>query len=290
MMKRILLLLAAAVLLLGMAGCQKKEPMNQQYIAEEPEGGYPAAEGGNTVKVVSYNVRCANDPNGNSIKERAPRLEAVIDQYDPDVMGFQEFVPEWNKYVKEAFYDDYDYIINYRSKDNYEGTPVFWKRAKFKLLDSGMFWLSETPDVESLGWDADYYRVCSWVKLEVRATGEVFCYYNTHFDYTEPPQVPSAELMAARVAADAPVIVTADFNMEPTSKAYATMAKNFTDANTAGDPTATFSSYGTLKKPTLIDYIFVKNATAQNYKVMTEMPDGKYVSDHFGVYSEVTIK
>ncbi|MBQ8893152.1 MAG: endonuclease/exonuclease/phosphatase family protein [Clostridia bacterium] len=306
MMKRIVCFLMLAVLLVsGFTGCKKNaaESMIQEYILEDSEGFYDIPEAftasvtadgtayavENKIKVVSYNIRCANDANGNSIKERAPRLEQVIGKYDPDIMGFQEFVPEWNNYVEPAFSDTYDYIIYYRSKDNYEGTPVFWKRNKFKLLDSGVFWLSETPDTESLGWDADYYRICSWIKLEVRATGKVFYYYNTHFDYTEPPQVPSAQLMTERVVADAPVIVTGDFNMTPKSKGYAAMTEVFADANTAGDTTATFTDYGTKEDPILIDYIFTKDSISENYTVMTEMPGGKYVSDHFGVYSEVII-
>ena len=290
MMKRILCLLAVLMLLLS--GCSEaKAPMQQLFVEEDPEGFYEdSVVGGNAVSVVSYNVRCCDDPNGNSIKERAPRLEKAIKKYDPDLIGMQEFVPAWESHVKKYFSDDYDYIIDYRCKDNYEGTPIFWKRTKFKMLDHGVFWLSETPDVESLGWDAACYRICSWVKLQVRATGEIFYYYNTHFDYTEPPQEPSSLLMAERVVTDAPVIVTGDFNMKQDSKGYAAMVKTFTDANTQKDPTVTYTDYGNEEVSKLIDYIFVRNATAQNYKVMTEMPGGKYASDHFGVYSEVIIK
>lgn len=290
MIKRLLCLLS--VLLLLLTGCSQaaRGPMQQVFVDEDAEGFYKdSVIGGNTVSVVSYNVRCCDDPNGNSIKERAPRLEKAIKKYDPDLIGMQEFVPAWDPYTKKIFSDDYDYIINYRCKDNYEGTPIFWKRAKFKLLDHGVFWLSETPDQESLGWDADYYRICAWVKLQVRATGKVFYYYNTHFDYTEPPQEPSALLMAERVVTDTPAIVTGDFNMEPDSKGYAAMVKTFTDANTQNDATATFTSYGDPETNKRLDYVFVRNAATQNYKVMTEMPGGNYVSDHFGVYSEVIL-
>ena len=303
--KIIAFLLLFVMLLTSFTGCKNgaNGPMNQTYIMEETEGFYDrdrlpsfsSLEDGrlydarNRIKVVSYNIRCANDDNGNSIKERAPRLEKVINKYDPDVMGFQEFVPEWNKYVQDSFYDEYDYLIHYRAQDNYEGTPVFWKRAKFKLLDSGMFWLSDTPDQESCGWNAACYRVCSWVKLEVRATGKVFYYYNTHFDYTEPPQEPSARLLQNRI--EGPAIITGDFNMERNSKGYAAMTEMFADANIYNDETATFTDYGRLKNPTLIDYVFTSryNAKAVDYEVMDEMPGGKYVSDHFGVYSEVIV-
>lgn len=303
--KRLAAVLLLAVMSLGIfTGCKKHE-MERILITPEEEIGSVAlskteatTEDGvqyyeeNKIKVVSYNIRCANDDNGNSIKERAPRLEQVIDQYDPDLMGFQEYVPGWEKYTDEAFSDTYDSILKYRSKDNYEGTPVFWKRDKFKLLDYGTFWLSETPEVESLGWEADYYRICTWLKLEIRQTGKVFYFYNTHFDYTEPPQVPSAQLLIDRARElDGPVIVTGDFNLKQDSKAYATLTSYFTDANITNDQSVTYTNYGDEKVSKLIDYIFVTGEAVKpiRYNVMSEMPDGKYVSDHYGVYSEVIV-
>lgn len=299
-------LFAAVVMMLGLfGGCKNAGEIEVTHITEE-DGSYDVALSQteaktadgvtyyeeNKIKVVSYNIRCANDENGNSIKERAPRLQQVIDQYDPDIMGFQEFVPTWQEYADAYFSDEYDYILRYRSQDNYEGTPVYWKRSKFKLLDYGTFWLSETPEVESKDWNSACYRVCTWLKLEVRQTGKVFYYYNTHFDYLEEPQMPSAELLLERIGGlDAPVILTGDFNLEHSSEVYTKLTGTLTDANTANDPTATFTDYGKLERPTLIDYTFVTGETVKPaaYQVMDDKVDGNFVSDHYGVYSEVIL-
>lgn len=246
----------------------------------------------NKFKVVSYNIRCANDPNGNSIEERAPRLEEVINQYDPDLIGFQEFTTPWEMPMDFAFAEEYDYIYKYRSDSNLEATPVLFKRSKFKLLDSGTYWLSETPEVSSKGWGADYYRIVTWVKLEVRQTGKVLYFCSTHFDFTDAPQVNSAQLIIDRAKQqhkNAPTIVVGDFNMTNSSKGYAKMTEFFTDANIHKDPSKTYTGYG--EPRSLIDFIFVtgKSIKPVAYNVMNEKPQGNFVSDHFGVYSEVIV-
>ncbi|MBQ8893151.1 MAG: endonuclease/exonuclease/phosphatase family protein [Clostridia bacterium] len=246
----------------------------------------------NKFKVVSYNIRCANDPNGNSIEERAPRLEEVINKYDPDLIGFQEFTTPWEMPVDFAFAEEYEYVYKYRAESNLEATPVLFKRSKFKLLDSGTYWLSETPEKESKGWGADHYRIVTWVKLEVRQTGKVLYFCSTHFDFTDDPQVNSANLIIDRVKGEyknAPTIVVGDFNMTKQSKGYAAMTAYFTDANVKNDPAKTYTGYGEAKS--LIDFIFVtgKHIKPVDYKVMDDKPDGNFASDHFGVYSEVII-
>ncbi|MBQ7090631.1 MAG: endonuclease/exonuclease/phosphatase family protein, partial [Clostridia bacterium] len=247
----------------------------------------------NKLKVVSYNIRCANDPNGNSIEERAPRLMEVLDKYDPDLIGFQEYVIQWEEPTYFGLSDEYDSVLKYRSATNSEGTPIYFKKSKFKLLDEGHFWLSETPEKESKGWGADYWRICSWVKLQIRQTGKVIFFFNTHFDFKDEPQVNSAKLLikqATDICKGAPMIVSADYNMTWKSKGYAEMTKFFTDVNVGRDETKTYTGY---RDPasSLIDFIFVtgKNIKPVAYNVMNEKPGGKFVSDHFGVYSEIII-
>ncbi len=248
----------------------------------------------NALKVVSYNIRCADDPDGNSIEERAPRLMEVLEKYDPDLIGFQEMVPAWDVPLEMNLGENYDRVIKYRAASSKEATPIYYKREKFKLLDSGYFWLSSTPDQESKDWQATCYRICSWVKLEVRQTGSVFYYFNTHFDFGDEAQVNSAKLMIAKAQAageNVPIICTADFNMDRASKGYQTMTSYFSDVNmaTAKDQTGTFEAYG--KSTQLIDFCFVtaKNAKPVNYKVMTDKVGGKFVSDHYGIYNEIII-
>lgn len=247
----------------------------------------------NKLKVVSYNVRNANDPNGNSIEARAPRLFEVLDQYDPDLIGFQEYVPDWEYPIDFELYEEYGSVLQYRSSDSEEGTPIYYKKSKFELLDSGHFWLSETPDEESKGWGSEYYRICSWVKLKIRQTGKEFYFFNTHFDFKDEAQINSAKLLIAQatdVCGGAPMMVSADFNMTWDSNGYKEMTSFFTDVNVHRDETKTYHAYKDPAK-SLVDFIFVTGQTVKpaSYKVMTDKPSGKFVSDHYGVYTELII-
>ncbi len=294
MKKRVLALMMAIVCLLaaGCAGSGKSALAQSQEAASTiPEGFVytgPAAEGPSSIKIVSYNLRCGDDKNGNTIRERAERLMAVLDQCDPDVIGFQEAVPEWMEILQERLGGRYQYVLKYRAKGSQEGTPIFYKKDRFSLADTGYFWLSETPDQESKGWDADYYRICSWVKLTERATGKQFVHFNSHWDFTEAPQLGSAALTIARAKEQSmPVVCTADYNMSWDAKAYQEMTAYFTDVNQQRDPQVTYQNYGG-EDEKLIDYVFERGFTPVSYRVLTEKPDGKYVSDHFGLLSELT--
>ena len=275
---------------------EEEEPEEEE---EEPEEEAPQLhyKEENKLKLVSYNVRSADDPDGNSIKERAPRMKQVLEDYDPDVIGFQEVVPKWMNYLPKDL-AEYDYILQYRAAKSREGTPIFWKRDKFELVDKGYFWLSDTPERESKGWGADYYRICTWVKLKVKATGAEFIFMSTHLDFDEIPQTNSVKLMIKKAKAmggfsKLPVFCVGDFNLRPMEIAYIEMESSFADLNTQleDDQTATSTGKYTGTSNDIIDYIFTTPGMTVplKYKVMTDLVEGKYVSDHFGVYGEVAL-
>lgn len=88
---------------------------------------------------ISFNIRCANDPNGNSIKERAERLKAVLDKYNADIIGFQEATPEWLDIIKKDYGEKYEIFNRYRDSANLESTPILWKKEHFECIDKGYF-------------------------------------------------------------------------------------------------------------------------------------------------------
>ena len=57
--------------------------------------------------------------------------------------------------MKEAL-PGYDYIGVGRDdgKEKGEHSAIFYRTDKFDVIEKGDFWLSETPDVPSKGWDA----------------------------------------------------------------------------------------------------------------------------------------
>ncbi len=253
----------------------------------------------NTLKIVSYNVRCANDGDGKNIADRAPRFKKVMAQYDPDIMGLQEVVPSWMTHLERDFGSTYSYINQWRAASSQESTPIFWKKSKFTLVESGHFWLSDTPNKESkaTSWGAEYYRICMWVKLKVKATGKTFLFFNTHFDTKSSPQVPSAKLVIERAEgmggfSQFAVFCTGDFNMKPDTAGYKEMCKRFNDINRDLENlnTPTYTSYQT-KAGSIIDYCFYSFSKVEplKYQVVEEYVNNGYVSDHSGLYIEARL-
>lgn len=263
---------------------------------------------GNLLKVVSYNIRVGNDGAGfggssNDIKDRAPRLKKVLDNLDPDIIGFQEVNNEWYSKFLPDYFSEYDHIHKWRAESSKEGTPIFWKKDKFELLDSGHFWLSETPDAESKGWSASHYRICMWVKLKVKATGKTFLYYNTHYDFKADCHVGSANLIISKAKAlggfgTLPVFFTADCNMSRFEDGYNAMLTAFGDVNMDLDDLNYktgggyhLDSHEGLQTGSPIDYCFYSPnlLTPLKYQIIDEKVDGGYVSDHKGLYIELAI-
>ena len=104
------------------------------------------------MKVVSFNIRSASDPNGHSFDERAPRMKKVIDRIDPDLIGFQEVVPGWMKHIPEDYSEKYEIFHKYRCETfDIEGCTILWKKDLFECIEKGYFWLSDTPNIVSRG-------------------------------------------------------------------------------------------------------------------------------------------
>ena len=246
------------------------------------------------LKVISFNIRYGDDEGGNSIKERAPRLAEITKKYDSDVIGFQEFTVPWEEEIAK-FYPEYEMFNKYRSVHELEAAPILWKKGKFECLDKGYFWLSDTPEVESRGWDELYncWRMCEYVILKHIESGKVFTHMNTHYGFGDKGQVASSKLIYeySQKISQNPTFVTGDFNMRPDSLGYAEMVKNFVDVNavTVNDRRTTYHGYGKADNEH-IDYCFINDKIKPiNLKIIDELVDGKYPTDHYGLYIELDI-
>lgn len=250
------------------------------------------------LKVISFNIRHCNDPDGNSAAERAPRLYEVISRYSPDVMGFQELRPHWEPLLEKYFGEEYEMFNKYRSKtDEPEAAPILWRRDKFECVKKGYFWLSDTPEVESRGWDELYncFRMCEYVVLKEKESGKMFIHINTHYGFGDSGQVKSTDLIYdyAKKISDLPTLITGDFNMTPQSLGYKQMVKRFTDVNaaTVGDNRPTYHAYHPeIETDQHIDYCFVNDkVTPITQKIIDDTVDGKFPSDHFGILATLEI-
>ncbi|MBQ6163653.1 MAG: endonuclease/exonuclease/phosphatase family protein [Clostridia bacterium] len=248
---------------------------------------------------MSFNVLCA----GNKLKktywtDRKFLVSDLIRKYRPDTFGLQEAHHRWMRHICNAL-PEYDYVGVGRDNGKRMGefSPVFYLKDKYDVADSGTFWLSETPDKPSKGWDGACIRICSWAVLKEKATGKQFVHFNTHLDHVGPTaQREGAKLIAERSLAlkDLPAIMTGDFNVEPDSEAFKTVIDaGFEEARFASgktDEPKTFHDFERReeKDRSIIDYIFVRNGfQVKDYKVITEKPGGFLPSDHYPVIAEL---
>lgn len=246
------------------------------------------------LKVVSFNIRCADDKDGHSIAERAPRLKSILDPIDADLIGFQEGRNDWETCLPRDYGNKYEIYLVHRGDD--ESAPMMWKKDKFELIKKGVFWLSDTPEEVSKGWDERYncYRICMYAVLKDKASGEQFCFMNTHYGFGDKCQTDSSDLIYkySKEISNLPTFITGDFNMCPDSKGYAQMTKYFTDVNavTLKYTGTTYHGYAPETQNSHIDYCFIDNkVTPVSTTLLDQTFDGKYPSDHFGLLFELKI-
>ena len=250
------------------------------------------------IKVVSFNIRCMDDVRGNSVSERAPRLATIINSYDADVIGLQEYTPLWEDYIPKCFSDQYEFFNKYRTDEGWiESAPILWKKEKFDCLQRGYFWLSDTPEVMSGGWDtSSHNRICLYAVLKDKKDGKTFTFFNTHLGFGEENQIKSVRLIHQYVekVSNYPTFVVGDFNMTPTSKPYSEMVGKMLDVNelTVKDRRATYHAYNPQPGSKMhIDYCFIdEKITPISFKIMDDLVEGKFPSDHYGIYAELEVQ
>ena len=184
-------------------------------------------------KVMTYNIRYDNA--GDSINQwsnRKEKMRTLLKKYDADIIGFQEALSNQVDDLQSMLLN-YSYVGIGRDDGKTKGeyAPVFFRNDKYELLSNNTFWLSPTPFVAgSIGWDAAITRICTWVKLKDKTTGKMFFVFNTHFDHIgDTARLMSAQLIIRKInelAEGLPVIVTGDFNSEPSDKGYKTIIKS----------------------------------------------------------------
>ena len=250
------------------------------------------------IKVISFNIRSTHDENGHSIPERAPRLASIVKPYDADIIGLQAYTPLWDEFIPAYFADTYEFFNKYRTDTGWrESPPILWKKDKFECLQRGYFWLSDTPEVMSGGWDTyPHNRICLYVLLKEKQSGHTFMFMNTHLGFGEENQVKSVRLILEYrdKLTTSPTFITGDFNMTPDSTPYSEMVKWVVDANelTAKDRRSTYHAYNPQVDTHMhIDYCFHdESITPTTFKILDESVEGKFPSDHYGIYTELEIK
>ncbi len=244
------------------------------------------------LQVMSFNIRLSLVDDGeNHWDIRKPATVRMIDSLRPDVLGVQESVKEQVDYLVQNL-PDYARVGVARDDGDSIGefSAIFYLKDKYEVLQHGTFWLSETPDIPSFGWDAAHMRIVTWGKFKNKKTGSTFFTFNTHFDHRgEVARRESALLLVQKInelAQGAPIVfITGDFNAQVTDPLFEPVKAHFLDARKEAPVTDTLSTYngwGTYDRAP-IDHIFYRGAQALSYRTVTDHFGVPYVSDHYPV-------
>jgi endonuclease/exonuclease/phosphatase family metal-dependent hydrolase len=250
------------------------------------------------LRVMTYNIRLDTDKDGiNAWPIRKEKVFKLIKKYDPDILGIQEALHhQLNDLLTNL--DGYDFVGVGRDDGKKAGeySSILYKRGRFRVKDSGTFWLSETPDIPgSKSWDAAITRVASWAKLTDNTSKE-FLVVNTHFDHIgKEARKNSAELITRKIESlgkNLPIILTGDFNCTRSDAPYEVLMKseNLKLVDPAPSPApGTFCSFEVNKMEcNPIDYIFFTPDWKLNRYTVLQDNDGQYYpSDHLPVLVEL---
>lgn len=257
-----------------------------------------AAAHAEPLRVMTFNVRYPNPDDGpNYWDNRKELVVETIRQYDPDVFGMQELVDSQGVYIDEQLEEYAWFGVSRDGAHGDEHMGVFYKRDKLFPLETGNFWLSETPDVPgSMSWDISLPRMVTWARFR-RASGEEFYLYNTHFPHRREDAVAryeAAKVIVAdfrrRVPAFAKLLVMGDFNSAADSDVHELFAQELTDAWDSGAPrkgTETTSSGWTGRtEGRRIDWILYRGDwKATEIETVNYHRGDRYPSDHYPVFA-----
>jgi endonuclease/exonuclease/phosphatase family metal-dependent hydrolase len=217
----------------------------------------------------------------------------------PDVICFQEMQGLHYNYLEDVM-PDYTSVMAFRDNSIIrEGCSIFYRTDRFEEIESGHFWLSETPDVMSRDWGSAHYRVCVYVCLKDRNTGKEFIVFNTHLDHkSEKARIKGIEVVLDKIEAlgGRPAFLMGDLNATENTPTIQSTKENFDDAkkialSTTDQKTPTYNNWGAADGKSLIDYILVSkgDATVSEYHVLNNCYDGVYSSDHSSIYVKTKI-
>ena len=262
---------------------------------------------GQALRVMSFNIRYDEPRDGvNAWPERKEKVADVIRFHKADTVGVQEALLGQLKDL-ETLLPDFAWCGVGRTdgKEAGEYSAILYRKDRLKLIKTGTFWLSETPDkVGSMGWDAAYPRIVTWARFRDRKTKKIFIHFNTHFDHRgDKARTESATLILEKlneIAGRLPFVLTGDLNVREDSATYKTLregteAVKLADARYASvnrhfGGNSTFSAFKELEPNNKIDYIFVRQGMKVfEHGILSDKWDGLWASDHLPVLAEVQI-
>lgn len=273
-----------------------------------PLAAYGAAPDA-TVRVMTFNLRYDTPNDGpNAWPHRKDLAASMIRLHRADLVGVQEALRHQLDDLTQRL-PGYAWVGVGRAdgREGGEYSAILYRTDRFELLDSGTFWLSETPAVPgSKSWDAAIERIATWARFTDRETGKTFFHFNTHFDHIgAEARAESAKLILQRIADIAgarPVVLTGDFNATDASEPYRVLTgaapggplalRDALHASEHGHhgPTSTWNGFEAVQPGQRIDYVFTSEGVrVRQHAALIDTWDGRFPSDHLPVLAEIVV-
>ncbi len=277
----------------------KPDPSNPEQPTDPDDSGNAGLKD-NQMKVMSFNVRYITDKDQGSTSwdNRKVAVPAMFADQKPTILGVQEAVLEQKLYMDEN-------CTGYKSigvgrtdgKNSGEFMAIFYRTAVIDVVRWGTFWLSETPDKPSKGWDATTYRCATWAIMKHKPSNRKFFYINTHVDVgsTVAP-VESMKLIEAKMTElnteSLPVLLTADFNKKIDSEIFDGIKKFMSNVRLESpitDSKASYNAFGASNQ--IVDHIFCTDFKPLKFQTVdTRYQRVPYISDHYPIAGTVEFK
>jgi endonuclease/exonuclease/phosphatase family metal-dependent hydrolase len=259
----------------------------------------------NELVIATYNLRFASSEAPNAWPDRRPVVKALLDRYQPDLIGTQEGLYQQLKDIA-ADQPDYDWIgVGRDGGSRGEFMAIFYRRARFEPLEYDHFWLSDTPEViASSTWGNNVRRMVTWARFRDRVTGREFYFWNTHLDHeVQVAREKAAELIRQRIGrlpADVPLFLVGDFNaIAVANRAYDILTKEagltdtwFAARERRNEDANSFTGFDPLRREgERIDWILARGAIdVRATEVVTFRQGDQWPSDHLPVVAWVTLQ
>ena len=286
-------------MLLSFPACSSSDAGNG--AGEEESQPKPQPKEYTDISVISFNIRVDNAADGTNVwRNRRDAVVTMIERERPMLLGLQEAQPHQITYLSEHCPDYAWYGLGRDTgkvppaTDSYaaeETMAIFWRTAELELLDKGTFWLSETPDQVSKGWDASYRRTCTWAGFRPKKSGQTCYFFNTHLDNDgKVAREESIKLLVSRMktinSKRRVSFLTADFNSNVTDACFAPLHVYMRDARAnaaVSDDYPSWNGYGA--STGRLDHVFFSgdNCTAREFRTLRGDYGVPYISDHYPV-------
>tara|TARA_B100001142_G_scaffold297203_1_gene319464 strand:+ start:281 stop:1168 length:888 start_codon:yes stop_codon:yes gene_type:complete len=251
--------------------------------------------------LISYNIRYDNNWDiENSWLLRKNKICQLLNDYNPSIFGIQEGLLKQVSFIDDCL-NNYVYVGVGRDDGRIEGEfcAIFFDTTRFRIGENSTFWLSETPDIVSIGWDASLERICTYGLFENKISREKFWVFNTHFDHLGIiSRKKSSALILEKIKEINiqlfPIILMGDLNSIPNSDPINILNEELVDAlqisfkNIEG-PIGTFNDFDpNLRIKKRIDYFFTKDVDVLSYRHINDrLNNNKHISDHLPVMIEI---